>query len=87
MDRNVLISILNNLCKINLNGSNKNKLLNLAEEYIEWINISKKRFCHNNKYSYTLDTALCILKDYQSDLLLNNYNDALNTLNNTIPLL
>ena len=53
----------------------KNFFINQCEEYIEWLDYSKKRF--NKDYSQTLD----IIKIVQANILLDEYENALKTIN------
>ena len=53
----------------------KNLFINQCEEYIEWLDYSKKRF--NKDYSQTLD----IIKIVQANILLDEYENALKTIN------
>lgn len=53
----------------------KNELINIVEEYIEWLNYSKSRF---NKVNY--QDYLDMFQKYQAEILLENFDEGLNIL-------
>lgn len=62
--------------EINTNYT-KNVMLNILEEYIEWFNLSLKRFCVIGKdYSKALINYLEIIQKLQASLLLDEVDAA-----------
>lgn len=58
------------------NDKNKNELINIVEEYIEWLNYSKSRFNKNNYTEY-----LDMFQKYQAEILLDEFDKGLDILN------
>lgn len=87
MNNYIFLHILINLYK-NLEPENSNYILNSIEEYIEWLNISEKRFQFNypkDEYDNSLiSEKLKFFKEYQSLILLKDFNKAEEYLSKTI---
>lgn len=59
-----------------IHSPNKNDLLNIIEEYIEWCNYSKTRFTSNKDYPAYLDKVLHTFKEVQGMILLDEIDKA-----------
>ena len=79
MNNYLLGHILINLLNLQENNYDKNRLINLAEEYIEWINLSLTRFVHDDidkQYKFYLKLALEVIQRYQAFILLDEVKEA-----------